>query len=317
MDFKFKMDILLYSKFSNASKQLMTQLQQTPELLESITITCIDNKMIRKQIVSDEKVKINYLPCFIRLNEQTGNFDIYEGKNAFDFFSTLQEQIIQQYQPEPYQTQPPPQPPPQPSPQPPHRSSPQPPPRSSPRSSPQPSPQPPPQQKRRPIPPVQTPVKTIKQKAQEAENQRNQYELKDTKIKEEFVTKQTKNSLKKNLSTPVKNVTFTPISELGLDNLQDVNELSKNDDYENKDGDENEDEGGEGHDRDDGDDEEEDDTSLKENQPTSISTYTHISKNSNSEFSEREVQSKQAEINASKNTGSILAKAMKMQKERN
>ena len=292
------MDILLYSKFSNASKQLMKQLQQTPELLESITITCIDNKMIRKQIVSDEKVKINYLPCFIRLNEQTGNFDIYEGKNAFDFFSTLQEQIMQQYQPEPYQAQPPPQPIPQPAPQP--------------------IPQPPPQQKRRPIPPVQTsvqpPVQTIKQKAQEAENQRNQYELKDTKIKEEFITKQTKN-LKKNLSTPVKNVTFTPISELGLDNLQDVNELSKNN--ENKGGkdedeDEVEDEGDYGGEEDDG-----EDASLKENQPTSISTYTHISKNSNSEFSEREVQSKQAEINASKNTGSILAKAMKMQKERN
>jgi hypothetical protein len=298
MHFKFKMDILLYSKFSNASKQLMKQLQQTPELLESITITCIDNKMIRKQIVSDEKVKINYLPCFIRLNEQTGNFDIYEGKNAFDFFSTLQEQIMQQYQPEPYQAQPPPQPIPQPAPQP--------------------IPQPPPQQKRRPIPPVQTsvqpPVQTIKQKAQEAENQRNQYELKDTKIKEEFITKQTKN-LKKNLSTPVKNVTFTPISELGLDNLQDVNELSKNN--ENKGGkdedeDEVEDEGDYGGEEDDG-----EDASLKENQPTSISTYTHISKNSNSEFSEREVQSKQAEINASKNTGSILAKAMKMQKERN
>lgn len=295
------MDILLYSKFSNASKQLMKQLQQTPELLESITITCIDNKMIRKQIVSDEKVKINYLPCFIRLNEQTGNFDIYEGKNAFDFFSTLQEQM-QQYQPEPYQAQPVPQPPPQPIPQP----------------IPQPPPQQTPQQKRRPIPPVQTPVqppvKTIKQKAQEAENQRNQYDLKDTKIKEEFITKQTKN-LKKNLSTPVKNVTFTPISELGLDNLQDVNELSKNNENKggkDEDDDEVEDEGDYGGEEDDG-----EDASLKENQPTSISTYTHISKNSNSEFSEREVQSKQAEMNASKNTGSILAKAMKMQKERN
>jgi hypothetical protein len=257
--------------------------------------------MIRKQIVSDEKVKINYLPCFIRLNEQTGNFDIYEGKNAFDFFSTLQEQM-QQYQPEPYQAQPVPQPPPQPIPQP----------------IPQPPPQQTPQQKRRPIPPVQTPVqppvKTIKQKAQEAENQRNQYDLKDTKIKEEFITKQTKN-LKKNLSTPVKNVTFTPISELGLDNLQDVNELSKNNENKggkDEDDDEVEDEGDYGGEEDDG-----EDASLKENQPTSISTYTHISKNSNSEFSEREVQSKQAEMNASKNTGSILAKAMKMQKERN
>jgi hypothetical protein len=60
------MDVLLYSKFSPASKQLMLQLQQTPELLESLTITCIDNKLIRKQILSDEKIKIKN--CYNILN---------------------------------------------------------------------------------------------------------------------------------------------------------------------------------------------------------------------------------------------------------
>ena len=60
MQFKFKMDVLLYSKFSNASKQLILQLQQTPDILETITVTCVDNKMIRAQILADEKIKFKY-----------------------------------------------------------------------------------------------------------------------------------------------------------------------------------------------------------------------------------------------------------------
>jgi hypothetical protein len=283
MHFKFKMDVLLYSKFSPASKQLMLQLQQTPELLESLTITCIDNKLIRKQILSDEKIKINHLPCFIRLNDQTGNFDIYEGQNAFDFFTTLQTQyrqpVLQNYnftQPQPIQ-----------------------PPENEIRYETETENDPEPENK--PIQPKQT-KQNIKQKAQQEESQRHQSELKDMKRKEEFIKNQSKDTnrkapptVKNKLSTSLKTVTFTPIEDLGLENLQDVDELEEKDD-ENENDEENE----------------KDEKELS----TSISTYTHIPKNVNSEFSEREVRSKQAEINANKNTGSILSKAMKMQKER-
>jgi hypothetical protein len=290
MHFKFKMDVLLYSKFSPASKQLMLQLQQTPELLESLTITCIDNKLIRKQILSDEKVKINHLPCFIRLNDQTGNFDIYEGQNAFDFFTTLQTQFQQPVSQNYNFTQP----------------------------------QPPISQKYQEPEneikyeneyenePIQPPMpqkqikQNIKQKAQQEESQRHQSELKDMKRKEEFIKNQSKDTnrkapptVKNKLSTSLKTVTFTPIEDLELENLQDIDELEDNEekDGENDENDENDNK---------------DDKELS----TSISTYTHIPKNVNSEFSEREVRSKQAEMNASKNTGSILSKAMKMQKER-
>lgn len=281
------MDVLLYSKFSQASKKLMLQLQQTPELLESITITCIDNKLIRKQILSDEKVKINYLPCFIRLNDQTGNFDIYEGQNAFDFFSTLQahfeQPVSHNYNFTPLL--PPSSPPP-------------PPPQSIPPTYQE------PENETEPIQKKQTKQikQNIKQKAQQEESQRHESELKDLKRKEEFIKNQTQDvnrkappTVKNKLSTSLKTVSFTPIEDLELENLQDVDELV--DSNEEKDNDEND---------------EKDEKELS----TSISTYTHIPKNTNSEFSEREVRSKQAEINASKNTGSILSKAMKMQKER-
>lgn len=273
------MDVLLYSKFSQASKKLMLQLQQTPELLESLTITCIDNKLIRKQILSDEKVKINHLPCFIRLNDQTGNFDIYEGQNAFDFFTTLQTQFQQPVSQNYNFTQP--QPPIPPKYQEPENEI---------------------EYENEPIQPPMPQKQTkqnIKQKAQQEESQRHQSELKDMKRKEEFIKNQSKDTnrkapptVKNKLSTSLKTVTFTPIEDLELENLQDIDELED----EEKDG--------------------ENDEKDEKESSTSISTYTHIPKNTNSEFSEREVRSKQAEINASKNTGSILSKAMKMQKER-
>ena len=286
MHFKFKMDVLLYSKFSTASKQLMLQLQQTPELLESLTITCIDNKLIRKQILSDEKVKINHLPCFIRLNDQTGNFDIYEGQNAFDFFTTLQTQyqqpVSQNYNFTQLQSRIPPK-----------------------YQEPENEIKYETEYETEPIQPPMSQKQTkqnIKQKAQQEESQRHQSELKDMKRKEEFIKNQSKDTnrkapptVKNKLSTSLKTVTFTPIEDLGLENLQDIDELEEKD-HENENDEENE----------------KDEKELS----TSISTYTHVPKNVNSEFSEREVRSKQAEMNASKNTGSILSKAMKMQKER-
>ena len=48
-----------------------------------------------------------------------------------------------------------------------------------------------------------------------------------------------------------------------------------------------------------------------------ISTFVHIDKNEHSDFSEREVSSKQAEQTLKTNAGgNLLAKAAKMQKER-
>ena len=50
---------------------------------------------------------------------------------------------------------------------------------------------------------------------------------------------------------------------------------------------------------------------------SSINTYTHIDKNENSDFDDREVLSKKADSTISKNEGgNLLAKAMRMQKER-
>ena len=88
------MDVLLHSKYSSQSLKLISQLQTySPFILENLTLVCIDNKEIRQQILEDEKIKIKYLPCLIRMNEETSNYDIFEGDKAFQFFTNLQKKI--------------------------------------------------------------------------------------------------------------------------------------------------------------------------------------------------------------------------------
>jgi len=89
------MDVLLFSKFSSSSKKLQIQLEKTPDILKALNIIYIDNKKIRQQVLNDTKVKVSFLPCLIRLNEETSNFDIYEGQNVFDFFSNIQQHILE------------------------------------------------------------------------------------------------------------------------------------------------------------------------------------------------------------------------------
>lgn len=300
------MDVLLYSKFSSASKQLILQLQQTPEILETITVICIDNKLIRAQILADVKIKFKYLPCFIRLNEDTGIFDIYEGKIAFDFFASLQQQVkhVQfkdmQIEPE--------------IPQQPRVAQPV---QLSQLSNPS---RPVSREKIEKIENVenvetrkQTPLtKTaiLKQKAQETESQRQLHDLKDFKRKEEFIKNQNTSKKPNKIATSFqpKKMAFTPIEELDLDSdtLVDINDVDEN----NEKTDDNED-------TDERDERDEDmDEKEEKGKKNGISTYTHIPKNKDTDFSDREIKSKQAETNASKNTGSILSKAMRMQKER-
>ena len=199
----FKMDVLLFSKFSESSTKLLKQLEKTPELLESFNIVCIDNKKIRTQILNDKKVKVKNVPCLIHLNDQTNNFDIFENQNVFDYFTNLQKQIEQ--------------------------------------------------------------LKI---------EEENLFKLKQQEIFEkDKLVEQLKieldNEKNKSKSQIISKPTFTPIED------------------------------------------------LEDKRMSSINTYTHIDKNENSDFDDREVLSKKADSTISKNEGgNLLAKAMRMQKER-
>lgn len=275
------MDVLLYSKYSNASKALMTQLENTPELIQSLTLTCIDNKQIRERISNDEKIKIKTVPCLIRLNDETGNFDIYEGDNLFNFFKTIQQKIIDEKLEQ--------------------------------------------QRQQQEIQYAKEMEKEIekermnleleklyfekekekekqKEKEREKENendnekykekQKNQYKheniLNEAKRQENIrneshkdsqkqvrfdSTKPEPNITKQKISTSLSStkIAFTPIDELDLDDKDDSN---------------------------------------------SINTYMHVNKTENTDFNDRDIGMKNAEQNITKGGGSLLSRAMKLQKER-
>lgn len=88
-----KMDVLFVSKFSPASTKLVKQLSANPDLAESIELVYVDNKNIREQVQRSSKLSITSVPCFIRMNEESGNVDVYEGEKAFDFFKSIQTKM--------------------------------------------------------------------------------------------------------------------------------------------------------------------------------------------------------------------------------
>lgn len=223
------MDVLLYSKFSNASKKLLSQLQKTPVLLESISLVCIDNKKIRDKILNDEKIKVQGVPCFIRLNEETGNFDIFEGHSAFDFFTSMQNAIkekensIKQEQENAIKQE-----------------------------------------------QLLLQQRMLQQQLDEKPKKKVEFAQENERQPKEFSRGQDFETLPK-IGKLKTSMTFTPIEDLDLDMDSEKG----------------------------------------------ISTFVHIDKNEHSDFSEREVSSKQAEQTLKVNAGgNLLAKAMKMQKER-
>lgn len=78
-----KIWILIYSKFSNASKNIY-------KLIESVTLPfrltpfCIDNIKNRKAIQQSDTFKIDKVPCIICIDRVSGVADQYDGEKAFE-----------------------------------------------------------------------------------------------------------------------------------------------------------------------------------------------------------------------------------------
>jgi hypothetical protein len=83
--------ILIYSKFSPACNELFSFIEQfkipTPfKLLE------IDNKDIRKRVLSDKRFSIKSVPCIISLNS-AGVASQYEGVKAFEVVNAMKPEV--------------------------------------------------------------------------------------------------------------------------------------------------------------------------------------------------------------------------------
>lgn len=98
--------VLLYSKYSVYSKQIIDKLSSCSEDLYSlyrINLLCIDNEDVRERIVKSKSVTINVIPTLLIIY-QDGSIEKYEGVTIFNWV----ENLISKHSP------PPPPPPPQP-----------------------------------------------------------------------------------------------------------------------------------------------------------------------------------------------------------
>ena len=87
--------ILLYSKYSNFSKNFFNIMNQTDVLKNiQIKLLCVDNEKLRERILNSKNIKINNIPCILIMYDN-GTVDKYEGTDCFlwldDFIEKTQK----------------------------------------------------------------------------------------------------------------------------------------------------------------------------------------------------------------------------------
>ena len=81
------LNVLLYSKYSNLSKQFVDGIQGLPpDLLDAVALRqlCVDNKAIRARIEQNKEIQINHVPCLLVVHP-SGTVEKYEGSDAFSW----------------------------------------------------------------------------------------------------------------------------------------------------------------------------------------------------------------------------------------
>jgi hypothetical protein len=89
-------NILLYSKFSTASRKLIEIIEDTN--IKEFNLLCIDNKKVREKIENSQKLNIKEVPCIIRLNQNNGVAESFEGDKAFKLLQSYIDLLTSQRQ---------------------------------------------------------------------------------------------------------------------------------------------------------------------------------------------------------------------------
>jgi len=96
-------NILLYSKFSPASRKFIETIETSDILEKQFTLLCIDNKKIRKRIQKSSKLNIKEVPSILRIYQDTGYVESFEGEKAFQLLNRYLKEIKKQESIQPVQ----------------------------------------------------------------------------------------------------------------------------------------------------------------------------------------------------------------------
>ncbi len=102
-------NVLVYSKFSQASTKLIGMIDKNPPLKQNTHLLCIDNEEVRKRVVKSQKLNIKHVPCIMRLHESNGYVESFEGEKAFSLVNTYYIEYLERQQSQQQQQPPPPQ----------------------------------------------------------------------------------------------------------------------------------------------------------------------------------------------------------------
>ena len=103
------LSVLLYSKYSSYSKQLMGFIQKSEvDLARAIGLQtlCVDNEKIRNRIMKNKDIDVISVPCLLIIYPD-GGIEKYDGENVFDWIGNVISKI-KPPPPIPPPTQPPP-----------------------------------------------------------------------------------------------------------------------------------------------------------------------------------------------------------------
>ena len=89
--------IILYSKYSQNCKKLLSMARNTITELENVELSniCIDNKDIRKKILKSKTLIVKMVPCILVLYPD-GGVEKYEGGTAFRWVEEIINNTKQQ-----------------------------------------------------------------------------------------------------------------------------------------------------------------------------------------------------------------------------
>jgi len=91
-----KFSVLLYSKYSKFSTEIVSQVNQYQNVfLENFNmkLLCIDNELVRKRIISSKKINISFVPSILVIYED-GGVEKYENNDAFVWVNEVIQRVL-------------------------------------------------------------------------------------------------------------------------------------------------------------------------------------------------------------------------------
>jgi hypothetical protein len=92
-------NILLYSKFSPASRKFVETVESIDNLEKEFNLICVDNKKTRQRIEKSSKLNIREVPCILRIYQNNGYVETFEGEKAFQLLNKYVKEIKKAPQP--------------------------------------------------------------------------------------------------------------------------------------------------------------------------------------------------------------------------